>query len=383
MAIKSFAYEDKDAGWKLEKTTFDDVNLLVGVSGVGKSWILSALAQMRNAAVGLDTPTGGLSWDVEFACGQTNYRWVAATGSVAANRSARGKAPQASFVQDVLTKANGEVIYKRENGSLYFEDTKLPKLSDSESGIFLLREEEAVGPAFASFSRVLYSVASGEKQTFGGYFQKNDKDAMFACESMDQLREWRPLPLFDRAYILQEQFPAVFELLKQQYSALFPLVDDLRFGFRDELNGASPGQGEQDKYITYAIEERGVAVPIVGGQHLSEGMYRALIHLLEIALAPTESVILIDEVENSLGANCLPGLFDRFLEVSDNIQFIVTSHHPYVINSVPKHQWKLVTRHGSTVSVRSGSEIKSLQTASQLDAFTLLINAPEYEEGIA
>lgn len=112
-------------------------------------------------------------------------------------------------------------------------------------------------------------------------------------------------------------------------------------------------------------------------------MYKTLFHLFGIALAPRGSVFLIDEVENSLGANCLPGLFERFLAISDDVQFIVTSHHPYVINNVPVDQWKLVTRNGSDVTVRSGRDIESLQTSSKLDAFTLLINSPEYEEGIA
>jgi len=43
MRIKRFSYENKATGWKLEPMEFGDFNLLVGVSGVGKSKILDAL----------------------------------------------------------------------------------------------------------------------------------------------------------------------------------------------------------------------------------------------------------------------------------------------------------------------------------------------------
>jgi len=115
---------------------------------------------------------------------------------------------------------------------------------------------------------------------------------------------------------------------------------------------------------------------------ISSGMMKTLLHLFEIALAPKGSVIMIDDFENSMGQNCLPQLTDYILRYSNDIQFILTSHHPYVINNIPTKWWKIVTRKGSEVTVKDADSIPALQTASKLDKFTLLMNLKEYEEGI-
>ena len=48
-------------------------------------------------------------------------------------------------------------------------------------------------------------------------------------------------------------------------------------------------------------------------------------------LWPDGSVILIDEFENSLGVNCLDEITEDVVKESRRLQFILTSHHPYII----------------------------------------------------
>jgi hypothetical protein len=110
-------------------------------------------------------------------------------------------------------------------------------------------------------------------------------------------------------------------------------------------------------------------------------MQRTLVHLLSIALAPSGTVIIVDEIENSMGVNCLPQLIEHFLQRTD-LQFILTSHHPYVINNIPWRYWRLVTRKGSEVTVRDATSIPALDSASSLEKFTQLMNLEEYEEAI-
>jgi hypothetical protein len=64
------------------------------------------------------------------------------------------------------------------------------------------------------------------------------------------------------------------------------------------------------------------------------------------------------------------------------MQFILTSHHPYIINNIPWKTWQLVTRKGGYVRVTNATQIPHLQTASSMEKFIQLINLPEYEEGI-
>jgi predicted ATPase len=115
---------------------------------------------------------------------------------------------------------------------------------------------------------------------------------------------------------------------------------------------------------------------------MSSGMFRTLVHLVDISLAPPGSVILIDEFENSLGINCMPELTDFVMSKAALMQFILISHHPYIISKIPYKTWKLVRRKGGEVSVINATDIPQLQTGSRLNKFIQLANLPEYEEGI-
>jgi predicted ATPase len=101
-----------------------------------------------------------------------------------------------------------------------------------------------------------------------------------------------------------------------------------------------------------------------------------------VSTAPAGSVIVIDEFENSLGINCMPELTDFILDKAIERQFILTSHHPYIIHNIPWNKWQIVSRHDSDVKVTYAPDIPELDTASSLDKFTQLINLPEYEGGI-
>ena len=113
---------------------------------------------------------------------------------------------------------------------------------------------------------------------------------------------------------------------------------------------------------------------------MSSGMFRTLIYIIEIMTAPEGSVILIDEFENSLGINCMSEVTDFILDHADGLQFIITSHHPYIINNIPWQDWQIVSRKGSHITTKKATEISALDTASSLDKFTQLINVLDSED---
>ncbi len=87
-------------------------------------------------------------------------------------------------------------------------------------------------------------------------------------------------------------------------------------------------------------------------------MLHTIIHIAQIYLANDGSIILIDEFENSLGTNCMDILTEDFVHENKNIQFIATSHHPYIINNIPYQYWKIITRKTGVISAKSASEYK-------------------------
>ena len=104
-------------------------------------------------------------------------------------------------------------------------------------------------------------------------------------------------------------------------------------------------------------------------------------HLCRMALWPDGMVILIDEFENSLGVNCLDFVTDDLVGESSRHQFIITSHHPYIVNRIDTRHWKIVVRDGGTVSTKDASEFGLDE--SRHEAFIKLMNLPLYQEGIA
>lgn len=103
-------------------------------------------------------------------------------------------------------------------------------------------------------------------------------------------------------------------------------------------------------------------------------------HIAELYLCADHTVILIDEFENSLGINCINQVTQSILESGRNLQFIITSHHPYIINDMNFSHWKIVTRKGSIVTAIDAEKFGIGKSKHQ--AFTQLANLTAYSEGI-
>ncbi len=109
-------------------------------------------------------------------------------------------------------------------------------------------------------------------------------------------------------------------------------------------------------------------------------MLKTLFFIALVRLSANGTVLLIDEFENSLGINCLDVVTDQLFG-SRELQFIITSHHPYVINNIPMEYWKVVTRKGGVIQTHSAEELKLGR--SKHKAFTELINSKEFRQGVA
>ncbi|MDS9399215.1 AAA family ATPase, partial [Aphanizomenon flos-aquae NRERC-008] len=123
--------------------------------------------------------------------------------------------------------------------------------------------------------------------------------------------------------------------------------------------------------VTINIKEKRVNDWI---ENISSGMLKTFMYISELSLSPEGAVILIDEFENSLGVNCIDSVTDLILENRD-LQFFITSHHPYIINNISPAYWKIVTRTGGLVSVKN-SEYFHISNSRQ-KAFIDLINILE------
>ena len=415
MRIKSFKFDDHRADWHLEETKFDAFNLLVGVSGVGKTKILEALGRVCRVATEAASRPGQIEWAIEFEHDGQSYRWegrteaVRGSGVMAATLSLGQENGPVEIAREKIICNGDDILVDRGADQFVFDRASMPALNRSLSAIYLLTDEEKIKPLARAFRFILSSagtstrletddastvsaidniartflsrVASPQSADSTQYkllfdtFRAGFMLGLLNPASDSDLGLEARIPLF--AYYTQEGFPEEFQRVRDLFISTFPSTQDLKISWSSKVGGKASGFS-----LEFSIQEGGTSTWI--SQHdMSSGMLRTLVHLFELSLAPPGSVIIIDEFENSLGVNCMQELTDFIMSRAPDLQFILTSHHPYVINKIPPETWKLVTRKGGRVRVLSAKDIPSLQKVSHQQAFIRLINLPEFEEGIS
>lgn len=170
-------------------------------------------------------------------------------------------------------------------------------------------------------------------------------------------------PLIHKVAIVYNCFPDKFKEIKKYFKDIFPHVTDLKF----------TTDFDKEVYLLAVKERDTLWVP---QYEFSSGMYKTLMVIAELMLLEEGSTILFDELENSLGVNCIDDVVDIMLSTDRDVQFIATSHHPYIINTISLSNWRIVIREGSKISVTNTNDIGLGN--SKHDAFKQLINSSVY-----
>lgn len=381
MRIQSFSFTDRETNWHLDAAEFDSLNLLVGISGVGKTRIIESLRTVTAVAIDRPSPLPLAEWSLRFEHDDVVYEWSAAIERSNTQRGGR------AFALERLLRT-GEPLIERDGNELRFLGQKAQKLDLTTSAIDLLAPEDAIEPVGRAFELMLFSLFSGEHhQEMHRPFDVpehwmaveaivKEKRDLLADEprlerpaGSDREVSTRSVFVFD-LYLMQEVYPDQFEAVVERFREVFPSVEAVRVK-RD-------AESHRERFSVELRESSGACV---SQAMISAGMLRTLVYLYEFETAPAKSVVLIDEFEGSLGVNCLPTV-TRALTARDDCQFIITSHHPYVINHIPIANWKLIERDGSVVRLRSAASLPELRHASHHEAFLRLINLDAYAESI-
>tara|TARA_R110002020_G_scaffold274311_4_gene489428 strand:+ start:1520 stop:2686 length:1167 start_codon:yes stop_codon:yes gene_type:complete len=385
MRIKSISFNDTDTKWNLSKVEFNTLTLLVGASGVGKTQILEAILRIKSIIKG--ESYGGTKWNIEFETfDQYNYQWEgefetkgsSITKFREIDEDSEKNSPR--IISENLW-LNGKLIIERKNGEIIFQGQKTVKLAQDKSALHHLKEEELISPAFRGFRRIIFSDQVESKKNP----RKFNPDFLAVNRILNKYKDIESIREADeniitKLYLAYKNAPSIMESIKDRFIDIFPFVKDVRIApidFKD-IDEAPPLLRE----IPFVqIKEINVEDWIIQHQ-ISSGMYRTLMHLSELYLCPEGTVILIDEFENSLGVNCIDELtMDLQTSSHRNLQFIITSHHPYIINQIHFKNWKLVTRKGSNVKTRDADKLVDF-TKSKQEAFIQLTQLEEFTTGI-
>ncbi|MDJ0555181.1 MAG: AAA family ATPase, partial [Microcoleaceae cyanobacterium MO_207.B10] len=283
------------------------------------------------------------------------------------------------IISEYLYK-NDQVFIERDSEKIMFKGEKTPKLSPFQSVVELLNQEEDIIPVKEEFNKI--KLANIDKNFEGIWivptYQLASILATYQNSSLSEIQE-SSLPTLIKLSLVYKYLPEIFDEIKDRFMEIFNTVEDIKI---ESLLAEKIPESFTDfkEAKAFFLKEKGVP-NWIKPYTISSGMLKTLMHISELYLFPEGSVILIDEFENSLGVNCLDSVTELILE-NPRLQFIITSHHPYIINNIGNKYWKIVTRQGNIVTVKQPEELGISQSRHQgfIDLINILEESPEEVE---
>lgn len=367
MKLKRITVINHLTGWNVKDLFLDDyLTLLVGASGVGKTLILRVIKNISNIANG--SSINGFEWDVTFEDSGNTYQWTGKFATTNDNLNYFEPGTQEYPIISETLRCGDYLIIQRGNDQIMLNSQRTVKLDTAKSAIALLKEEDEIKPVYNAFHQI--------------FELKNDNDGIrispFLFKKKDEIKELNEihsspfLSPMEKLFILRSQNLPQFEKIKELFIGIFTNIEDIDFSLEQLF--------DDTMYPVLKIKERGVEAWIMQ-RSISSGMFRTLSQITFLVLAQDGDIILIDEFENGLGVNCIDQLANQILEADQNIQVIITSHHPYIINSIPFEKWKVVTRNRCNLKVLTADDLK-IGKHSKHDAFMQLIQTNAYRTGV-
>ncbi|MEB3342354.1 AAA family ATPase [Okeania sp.] len=375
MKIQKLEFGDRAKYWYLKSLEFSpNINLLVGISGAGKTKIISSILALKKIVSG--DSFNGVYWDITFLTkDNVSYRWQGEFATVEESKIKVNDSEEEDkfkIISEYLSK-DEQVIIERDSEKIIFKGEKVPKLSPFESIVELLNQEKDISPVKEEFNKI---ILSNLDTNFAGIWmipisQLTSILAKYKDSSLSQIQE-SSLSSIIKLFLVYQYLPETFNTIKEKFIEIFDTVEDLKIqSLFVEKFPESLTDFKEAKALLF--KEKGVSNWIVP-PNISSGILKTFMYISELYLSPEGSVILIDEFENSLGVNCINSVTDLILE-NLRLQFIVTSHHPYIIHNIGNKYWKIITRQGNTVRVKEPQELGISQSRHQ--GFIDLINVLE------
>lgn len=364
----------EDGGWQFEEVLFGRINLLVGDSGTGKTRFINTVDNFTKQIVWDKIVFEG-DWDTDFEIDGKVYGY-----KLVAKKSLSNINEKEIVNEELIRKDNKQLLVKRDQGSFYWKDKELPKLSKNISSIALLKDEDDMHEIYSSFRRIV------ARRFFGDELNQNFQFGALAPDVQQRLLEKKDaqvllneaIDFHNKMNLLKAIDASMYNRVIDLFKQAFPYVLDTSIQAFSQIFQSVPMPLQAP---VFCIKERQIRnwIPV---NDISSGMQKIFLLILDLFLMKDSGILLIDEYENSLGINAINFLPDLIHSISGKCQFIITSHHPYIINNIPIENWHVFHRNGLSVKIKSGKELKEKYKASKQEQFVQLINDPFYTGGV-
>lgn len=371
MKISQLSFEQNNPKLIINDVKFDSFNVLVGISGAGKTTIISAIKNLVQLVNGYQKHS--IKWKLNFSDNlQSKIVW---SGEISEPSTTNDDGSESgSFIAEAL-HVDGVQVFSRSNDSIIYKGIVLPKLDSLTSLIYQFREDEGINYIHESLSSItIVDVDSNDfsRPNTVRLINKKLHDAVTDSKlsSIKEIsKKHKTLKCREKIYYAFKYDQKAFEDYIFAYTSIFPSVHTIE----PRLIVAMTDDGKEEKNLIF-IDLHMQSGEVVNQRSISSGMFKTMMILSELYLGNNDTPIVIDEIENSLGVNCLSDVLSE-MEAAEN-QIIVTSHHPLVINKIPAKYWSVVTRSGQEIKTTKAELV--IGSVSNHDKFIQLINSKLY-----
>ena len=366
--IQWIEFENLKTDFKIERITFNkDITLLVGLSGVGKTQVLHAVEYSLGLAVDKDIILRPYRVGIGILIGNNSYEWFYEIQRISEDGLIINEENKYEFSFEKLS-CNGNLLFERNKGKVrVIGYDKVPQPKKDESLILQYSEDKNFEPLIMGI-RKLYSIEI-ELAVRGGIRSesfsrlKSKVTDTIKIEKNREFKMFSHLPVALKQYKEKRYYPELYIKIFDAVKELFIEIEDMDV--------------EEDSSMEMYL----VSIQVYGKkllQHdISNGMLKTIYYIVELFTMSEDSLVLIDEFENGLGVNCIDLLSELMLTERNDLQFIITSHHPKIINAIDKDKWRIIDRDGCVV--KNSESITYGIGNSQHDAYFNLINRWEFE----
>jgi AAA15 family ATPase/GTPase len=372
MKIESIYHYDSRTNVKIDTVSFNRFNVLVGISGAGKTSIIQALLAVVQILKGRSAVSE--EWLIKFSdCSSNLIEW---SGRYSDESEVDEDGDEYAELLEEKVVLNGKVLLSKSERKITYDGVELPSLDKNKSSIYLLREDLKLSEIHKALDSIII-VDSNSKSysdprgiiaintTLDRRIKNEDEVIKKSINKLSQ--KYNEMNCRDRIYYAQIYDPKKFSDFEFCFSSIFPEVKKIKPQLISSL--IAPGNTAENEFVLLYLELDDDVVVRQGD--ISSGMFKSMMILSELMFGSSQSSIIIDEVENSLGINCLPDVLEE-LKMSDN-QVIITTHHPRIINNIEPDYWKIVTRNNGVIVANDAAQFAT--STSNHDKFIQLINS--------
>lgn len=369
MKIKWIEFENLRTGLKIERVKFfDDITLLVGLSGVGKTQILNAIEYSLKLAVNKNMRLEPYFVTLEFEIQGKDYEWSYKIEKSQEEVVIGVKDINYIFTYEKLSENGSVLLYRNNDNIIVAGYERVPTPKKDESLLLQYSQDASIKNIIAELSK-LYPIeidmdvrGAIDNESFN-MFKAKVKESFNSSKKSSGFEQFSHLPVPLKIYIAKKYYPEIYAKIFDSIKELFMEINDIDI-IEDPLRELS----------MVSVEVYGKTLM----QHeISNGMLKTIYYVVELITMSDNSLVLIDEFENGLGVNCIDILAELLINERTDLQFIITSHHPKIINQVSNSKWRIIEREINVVK-NSDSEEYGI-SHSQHDAYFNLINRWEYE----